>query len=303
MRSAPRVREASWLDLDRDAVNVATAGPPIWRWTVPLCAPDLVVEAYHGAFDERHRSRDALLVVEYPERLILAVADGATPTRRTPRVGDLDGAMYAACAVLEQIRAAPPSADPGRVLHVANGWLFERFGPHRRDDLHPRDRPQAAVAVTSVGLSSDGSVRSLDVARAADCEVWLQTPEGWSPATPTPMLTEAPRRSLEQWDRAHATATYAERIDHEIRILDDRSRWNVTALGRFDRAKIESISLRPEVRQLSLVTDGARLSRFEGGPPDATSVWMQRLRQWERATRSPNQQHDDVAMLVLRRLR
>ncbi len=299
----PYVREASWLDLDRNAVDIAAPGPPIWRWTVPLRTPGLAVEAYHGAFDADRVSRDALLVVEYPHRLILAVADGATPTRRTPRVGDMDGATYAACAVLEQIRAAPPAADLGRVLHAANARLLERFGPQRRGDLHPRDRPQAAVAVASVGLSPTGSVTSVDVARAADCEVWGRRPDGWSLATSTPMIEDAPRHALERWDETNATATYDERIEHEIRLLDDRSRWNLTALGRFDRPKIETMQLEPDLAQLSLVTDGGNLSRFVPRPPDDTRNWLIGLRRRELAVRPRNQQHDDVALLVLRRVK
>lgn len=297
--SDPHLREASWLELDRDAVNIASTGPPIWRWTVPLRRSGLVVEAYRGTFDEHRESQDAVLVMEYPDRLILAVADGATPTHRTPNIGDIDGAQYAAFAVLEQIRAAPPDAHLGRVLHTVNCILLDRFGHGRHADLHPRDRPQAAVVAASIRLSSEGGLDHVQLARAADCEAWVRRRSAWSLETSTPMLTEGPRLALARWDDANPDAPYEERIAHEHGLVGDRSRWNVTALGRFDRAKIESLDVAGELDELVLVTDGADCARFAAAPPSSARGWLAGLRQSEAVHRPHGRRHADVAMLHL----
>lgn len=295
----PHLREASWLDLPRDRENIASVGPPIWRWKVPLTSASVEVDAYLGSFDEERATQDALLVIEYPDRLVLGVADGVTPTDATPAIEDTDGARYAAHVVLDHVRAAPSSAQLRWVLRTANDSLFERFGPIARRDLRPRDRPQAAAVVLALRASDAGMVR-IDSARAADCEIWVRHGAFWSLQAPRVMLKEGPRMLLAQWDAAHPDATYRERIAEEMRILRDRSQWNLTALGRFERPKIDSPSISGDLDQLVLVTDGANVARFASGPTSEPRDWMAGLRKAE-AAHPPGRRHKDVAMLHLRR--
>lgn len=298
----PHLREASWLDLPRDRENVASVGPPIWRWKVPLTGPAVDIDAYLGSFHEERATQDALLVMEYPDRLIVAVADGVTPTDTTPAIEDTDGARHAAHVVLDHVRAAPPNAELRRVLLTANGSLLERFGPVARRDLHPRDRPQAAAVVVSLGLSDRG-VGRIDSARAADCEIWVRRGASWSLQSPLVMLKEGPRMLLARWDAAHPDATYQERIAEEMRVLRDRSQWNLTALGRFERPKIDSPSISDHFDELVLVTDGANIARFASGPMSEPRDWMAELRRSEQRVRPPGRRHSDVAMVHVRALR
>ena len=300
-RHDPHLREASWLDLSRRTKNVASVGPPIWSWRVPLSESAFAITGYLGSIDDRRDTQDALLVVEYPDRIILAVADGVTPTDRTPVVGDTDGARYAARAVLEHVLAAPPTADLTRVLQTANSTLFERFGPMVRRDLHPRDRPQAATVVLAVDLTGAGTVAGVACARAADCEVWIRRGDMWSPQSPRSMLNDDTRTLLALWDAANPEATYQERIAEEMRILRDRSQWNLTALGRFERPKIDAPEIAGDFDELALVTDGAGLAGFASGPTSEPHEWMAQLRRSEARVRPPARRHADVAMLHLRR--
>ena len=300
-RHDPHLREASWLDLPRAGTNVAAVGPPVWSWRIPLARPELGITGYLGSFDEGRATQDALLAMEYPERIILAVADGVTPTDRTPVVGGTDGARYAAHVVLEHVLAAPSTADLTRVLQTANTTLFERFGPMARHDLHPRDRPQAATVVLAVDLTRAGTVAGVACARAADCEVWIRRGDVWSAQSPRSMLKDDTRTLLAQWDAANREATYQERIAEEMRILRDRSQWNLTALGRFERPKIDAPEIAGDFDELALVTDGARLAGFASGPTSEPHEWMAQLRRSEARVRPPARRHADVAMLHLRR--
>jgi len=297
----PHVREASWLDLPRQRENVALVEPPIWRWRVPIARAGVEIDAYLGSFNADRATQDALLVMEYPDRIILGVADGVTPTYATPTIGDTDGARYAAHVVLDHVRAAPPSAHLTRILRTANGTLFERFGPNGRRDLHQRDRPQAAAVVLALGLDDDGTVRQIDSARAADCEIWVRRHAVWSLQSPRVMLKEGPRELLEQWDASHPDATYQDRIAEEMRILRDRSQWNLTALGRFERPKVDAPRISGDLDELVLATDGANVATVASGLLSGPHDWMAMLRMVETHARPAGRRHSDVAMLHLRR--
>ena len=297
----PHLREASWCDLPRDRENIAPVGPPIWRWPVPLTVPALQVTAYLGASERARHSQDALLVMEYPGRVILAVTDGATPTDETPTVGDVDGARHAARTVLEHLSAAPPSSALGRVFLTANEALLHRFGPASENGLHARDRPQAAAIAVALTLAADGATTEVETARAADCEVWVRRDGVWLLQSPRSMLKDGPRILLERWDVTHPDATYQDRIAEEKRILPDRSQWNLTALGRFERPKIDAPTVDHDFDELVLVTDGVDVARFPDGPPPDPRDWMVELRASEARGRPPRRRHSDVAMLHLRR--
>ena len=80
------------------------------------------------------------------------------------------------------------------------------------------------------------------------------------------MLKDDTRVLLEQWDAAHPDAMYLERIAEEMRILRDRSQWNLTALGRYERPKIDPPLTDPRFDEVVLVTDGANVARAASDP-------------------------------------
>lgn len=289
---SPHVREASWLMGARESTNVASSGPPIWRWTIPLRRPGIRLRAFLGSSSTDRPTQDALLAIEYPDRLILAVADGVTPTDRTPRIAGVDGAGHAAHTALFHIARAPPDADLARVLTTVNDRLLRDFATIDRADLHPRDRPQTAVVVASVRFAAAGALEAVDAARAADCDLWTRRRSGWTLETPTPLLADGPRQALERWDAANRDAAVQERIHVEKRLLDHPSRWNLAALGRFESPTIESLIIEREVDALVLTSDGADLSRFA---PEATMGLTAGLP----ALESTGTRHHDVAMLHL----
>lgn len=291
------VREASWLDLPRNQRNVADHGPPIWHWRVPLRTPSVRVDAYLGPHREGRPTQDKLLVVEYPDRLILAAADGVTPTEATPRVGELDGARYAARLVLSHVCAAPPSRKLASVFVAANAALLDEFVHRPRADLPERDRPQAAAVAVSLRLGSDATVEEVDCARAADCEIAVRRHDGWTRIAPEPMLPDDVQASLDRWDREHPDATYRQRIQAENQILRDWSQWNRTALGRFDRPRLDEPAVPADFVELLLATDGAGLSRFDTSLPGGPRSLMPNLRSAEAASRPRGRPHSDVAVL------
>ncbi|MBW3605606.1 MAG: hypothetical protein KY460_12010 [Actinobacteria bacterium] len=204
----------------------------------------------------------------------------------------MDGARHAACAALGHIARAPPDAELARVLRTVNTGLLRDFGGIACADLHPRDRPQTAVVVVSIRIASHGAIEAVDAARAADCDLWTHRCSGWTLETPTPLLADGPRQALERWDAAHPDAAVQERIRVEKRLLDHPSRWNLTALGRFESPTIESVAIEREADALVLTSDGADLSRFG---PEATMGLAAGLPDLE----STGTRHHDVAMLHL----
>lgn len=297
----PHLRAASWLQVPDDRVDVADGEPPIWRWPVPLEAGGIEITAYLGSFDNTREPQDALLVLEHPRRIVLAVADGVTPTERTPEVGNIDGAQFAARTVLEHVRGAPRSWPLGDVFRTANDALLRRFGPVSGRVLHERDRPQTAALAVALGLPAGGGVDVLDAARAADCEVWERHGGTWSQRSEVPLLKRGARVRLQRWDTQYPDASHQLRIVEENRFLWDRSQWNLTALGRFERPKVDAPDIDPGFDELVLVTDGADVGRYGAAPPFDPCDWLAQLRAFERRGRPPGRRHSDVAMLHLRR--
>jgi hypothetical protein len=299
--SSVHVREASWLALVRERQNIASSGPPILQWDVPMRSSGVHVRAYQGSHDEDRPTQDELLVLEYPNRIILAVADGVTPTESTPGAAGLDGARYAARRVLTHLCAAPPSRDPAFVFHAVNRSLFDEFDHHIRGRLHGRDRPQAAAVALSLEIADDGVITRADSALAADCDIAVRCGDEWSRIPTRPMLHASVEEQLARWDIEHPTATHRDRIAEEKLILRDRSQWRRTALGRFDLAALEQPSVPSDFDEVLLATDGARLSSYGHVLPDDPTTLIQALRAREAAERPPGRGHSDVALLHLRR--
>lgn len=294
---AGSVREAPWLSHDRRRVNIVRKGPPIWRWRVPIRVRRARLEAYEGAKGDGMPGRDALLVLEYSDHLVLAVADGVTPTDATPRAGSLDGARHAVHFVLRQIIAAGPDTDPHEALRIANDRLLDEFA-RPGSTLHDRDLPQAAVVIAVIpGRVTTPS--SVIVARAGDCNVWMRRGDRWTLKTPMPLLTEDARAALVAWDAANHDAPRQKRIEEEKRILDDSS-WNVTPVGRFREPKFERHIVTSEIDAIALVTDGVDMARFGGRPPLDPRKWLPDVEASEPCIGSLGGRRDDVALLHLR---
>lgn len=292
------VRHACWpaASNGRARVNVAAAGPPIWHSQVMLRASRWTVDCYVGSANDRS-GRDALLAVDHADRVVVAVADGVTPTDRTPSVGELDGAQHAAHTVLTHIAATPVDADVRCPLLTANAALLEQLGGPGHG-LHPRDHPQTAVVAASVLVSPDAR-NEVVIARAGDCEAWTRCGERWTLQTPTPMLRETSRAALRRWDAAHPGATCQERIQEEMRVLT-RSSWNVTPLGRFEYPDIERHTVVSDVDAIALVTDGVEMHRFNGDPPDAPRDWLPDAAAPHPCVEASGRRRDDVALVFLR---
>lgn len=293
------LREASWLDLVRDKQNIATMGPPIWRWNVPLQTPRLKIVAHVGSARSEQLSQDALVVTEYADRIVLGVADGVTPTLKTPRVDGKDGARFAACTLLEHILDTAPGDALYSTFHTANHDLMSRFGSHALPDLRRRDRPQTAGVAASIDVVDDGTIANVSLVRAADCDVWTRKDGRWSLATMTPMLREETRRELERWVVDNPSADLAQRLEMEQAVITGRGCWNLTALGRFDEPKLRIRDVEPDFDDLVLVTDGPNIRRAVAADLHEPHEWLASLRSWEAANRPKYKRHDDVAMLHL----
>lgn len=290
------IRTASWVQqfgsVPRD---VAPAGPPVVYWEVPLSTARFRVEAWVGAASADGVNRDALLVMEHEGGLTLGVADGCTPTADTPPVGG-DGARYAAVTVLQAIASAPQLQSIASVLHDANGHLLDQFGPLAEGELRPRDRPQTAAAAVRITWSDEG-MELIDVARAADCEVWARgadTEDMWRCLTSRDMLTRKARSAITSWVNDHPDAPLQERFAMERRALDDSDSWRCTALGRFATPKIDVAAGPRDFNEIVLMTDGTPAgSLIRSGYNDVNA--------WPNASRSSRQRPDDIAMLRLQR--
>ncbi|HEX6257325.1 MAG TPA: hypothetical protein VFZ70_16070 [Euzebyales bacterium] len=298
--SSVHVREASWLARVRRLRNIASSGPPILQWDVPMRSSGVQVRAYQGSHAPDRPTQDEVLVLEYPNRIILAVADGVTPTDVTPGAQGLDGARYAARRVLSHLCAAPPSRDPAFVFHAVNRSLFEEFDHHIRDGFHGRDRPQAAAVALSLEVADDGMITRTNSALAADCDIAVRYGKEWSRVRTERMLHEGVEAQLARWDIENPAATYQDRIAEEKLILRDRSQWRRTALGRFDRAALGEPPVPPDFDEVLLATDGADLSSSRHVLPADPRTLMEELRTREAAERPPGRRHSDVALVHLR---
>lgn len=304
-----------------------TDAPGIQQWSVQLSAPDLELDAYLGSYTIEAGSQDALVAIERSDELILAVADGVTPTQETPRVtaadvgaaGDdpewadgFDGAEFAARRALQEVLADGGETPPQHVLRCANTAIREETAALRHG-LRPRDLPQAAVALARAERNPFDGSWVLRLARAADCDVWVRGqcdyshiraakpfPDGWVRITDWPMLLAATRKAMSDWDQSSHDATCEQRLERERRLgLDERTKWHTTALGRFQHVSLQATTVRGHLTDIVVATDGARLPEcdWEHYDPDK---WVTVLRDWELRHLPPNRQHSDVGMLWLR---
>lgn len=286
----------------RKNVNRRLDSPAIWRWRLTSATPGVSLDAYLGSYDKLADSQDAFLVLASPNKVVLAVADGVTPTERTPGVGPLDGAQFAARCVLGHIAANLESGDMASAFADVNAELHGVPIPcsSNRD---ARDRPQVATVVVEVLLNPDQSVMDVRVARAADCDVWVRRGSEWTLATGTPMLKKGPRRKLARWDEQFPRATYHDRLREEARLeLNDPNKWNTAALGRFPLPLYETLSINSSFDELLLVTDGARMHHWDMGVRSSLDEWFAKLRDWEKNNLPSHRQHSDVAALRFRML-
>lgn len=294
------LREASWLDLPRRMTNIAPTGPRILRWQVAMSVTHLWIDAYVGTAGRHTLSEDALVVLEEHDSVVLAVADGVTPSPNTPAVAGMNGARHAAVTVLDHVSRHAGNRDLTWAFEQANKDLIDRFGPHARPDLHRRDRPQAAAVAVRLRIGTHGQVAGADVLRAADCDVWVREGTRWSLVTTTPMFRERTRRAIDEWAAAHPNASFAERLDMERSVITGRECWNLTALGRFDIPKLRRRTIDGGFDELVLVTDGPQVRRAVAGGMSEPSQWLTTLRSWEQDNRPQYKRHDDVAMLHVR---
>jgi hypothetical protein len=294
------VMRASWIT-SNDAERVRDDGvsPPLWYQRVPISVPGFTIDAWWGPGSRNRVAQDAWIVSEFDGGVVLAVADGCTPTERTPPVAG-DGALFAATTVLGHLARNSRQAEPHQLLKAANRLLLDRFGPSMRPDLGSRDRPQAAVAVAVIRWTSTGEVAVVDAALAADCDVWVRRGGSWSRHAVPDMFAPEARAAIESWDAANRNAPLSARFMAERRIIDDPVAWACTAVGRFDEPKFEPLHLDPSFDELVIATDGADIPMLYG-------LGMRRAHQWPRLSRMlgrfirrrRGRRLDDVALLRL----
>jgi hypothetical protein len=109
--------------------------------------------------------------------------------------------------VLQELAVAPPWRPVAAVFDDVNTRLLDQFGEISAPRLLPRDRPQAAAAAVRITWSDDGHVESVDIARAADCEVWARGEGMWYCLTPKDMLTRDARAAIGARVDAHPDAS------------------------------------------------------------------------------------------------
>ena len=218
------------------------------------------------------------------DRLRVAVLDGVTPTRNTRSVVGVDGAMYAAAVV--RLALQQPDCELEDCLLTANSHL------HDPDLARTRDQLQTCATVADV--FADGHV---EIVRAGDCEAWARTAEGWVSLGCGTALTASVAEAWGEWQRSNGAVSRETRHEAEERFLGRREAWTSTALGRFERPRIQRFSA-TGVRELVLASDGARLSE---AVLDELPSWITELRSWERRCaglgRAGEKVHDDVTVL------
>lgn len=303
------LRAASWVRSSTSlARDVAPSEPSVLHWPVPLLTKRFAVAAWTSSARRGAINRDALAVVEYDKGLTLGITDGCTPTSRTPAVDEEDGARHAAHCVLKDVAEAPMQQPLLEVLESANTRLLNKHGPMAKPHLKPRDRPQTAAAVVRIVWGhSDDDVRQVEIARAADCEVWYRKNDGWFCLTPEDMLTERARQEITRWVGGNPHASLADRFVMEEQELGDRRCWRWTALGRFTRPKVESVNWvigrpplvagRPKVD--ALPTDFDELVLMTDGTPAGTLIRDGHVdaARWASVTRAEGYRRDDLTLL------
>lgn len=282
-----------------DVEHLSDRGPALVRWRATLSSPHLTVDVVLGSYRADADSQDGVLIREHDDGVLLAVADGVTPTVRTPTIDGMDGARYAALLVLHHIGGAPTSLAAR--FHAANTALLRTPTPEDNSRLGERDRPQAAAIAADISLPTTGRPFRMDVVRAADCDAWVRRGDRWTLITPTRMLTAEARAALDRWDARNPAATVHERVDFENAVVAERSCWNLTALGRFADPLIEQRHTSVEFDELLLATDGAGLTPdIDLGQIDLDD-WFTGLRHREQESRPPHRAHSDVAVLHAKR--
>jgi serine/threonine protein phosphatase PrpC len=220
------------------------------------------------------------------DRLRVAVLDGVTPTRNTRTVAGVAGAMYAAAVARLALQQA--GCELEECLLAANRHLHERGLARSRDQLQ--------TCATVADVFPDGRV---EVVRAGDCEAWARTAEGWVPLGCGTALTPSVAQAWDEWQRTNASVSRETRHVAEEQFLGRREAWTSTALGRFERPRIQRFSA-TGVYELVLASDGARLSE---PVLDELPEWISGLRAWERRRaglgRAGEKVHDDVTVLRL----
>lgn len=269
------------------------------RWESGAGLLGVQVTAYLGCSSEDVETQDALVAFEGNDRLVLAVADGVTPTSDTPWVDDCNGARFAALHVLQHVCDASAFDSLETAFYTANAGLFSRFGG-LSSSSGARDLPQAAAAALDIRFLPGGALESASAVQAADCDVWWRTGSRWIQGCQRQMLVGEARAWLALWDLRNPTASCWERVREETRWLNDIEYWNMTALGRFAQPKLQTFDVPAPVEELALVTDGVQFANFVERDGHDLDGWMRQLRTWERVRTCDAPRHSDAALLRVR---
>lgn len=229
-------------------------------------------------------SADQWLVAPRGDGIRASVIDGVTATSRTPRGGGLSGDLWGA-GILRTAMLGREGLE--RCAREANAELHH-------PGLPGRDQPQATFV--GADLDSGGLVR---LARAGDCEAWVERDGGWEALLTGEILECEVRERLLAQRRAEPAASHERVADLERRLLAAPSAWHTTPVGRFAAPRFETAVVERWDR-LVLATDGARLSPRRLADLDA---WLKHgLRAWEREHRAQSlYRHGDLAVVRITR--
>lgn len=206
-----------------------------------------------------HCSQDGALATVINGHLRLAALDGVTPSPKTVRIGDVDGAVWATgvCSTMLAGSAAPLMES----VEAANSVL------HDSAIVESRDQRQVAVAVADVSSTSECGGAEITLVRAADAVAWVKIGQVWSRVFDEDALTEEARSALTQWIAARPGVSVLDQMEAEETYLGSPEAWKSAALGRFFDIKVETAHF-PCVSELLLATDGAEIALS----PDRKSV-------------------------------
>jgi hypothetical protein len=244
---------------------LATTHAPATTRRSTVQAGRFLVELIERPGADRSPSQDSSLVVPRPDGGLRAVAlDGVTPMEPERRVIGLDEATYAAGLTRTALLSERPATD---ALRAANNALH-------RAAIHP-SRLQRQTCATVADIAPDGRVR---IVQAGDCVAFARTGERIELLVPDDAVDRGMLdavRALRARRPSFADVDQRQRyIREEAELLEGRSRWRSTAVGRFADPILIEAEVEPGWDELVLASDGAALTVDRVRDLDA---WAERL--------------------------
>ena len=220
----------------------------------------------------------------------IAVVDGVTPHQKTPGQGRVNGAVFAATVIRQQLKEG---GDLAQSMQKANKALHSSFV---KDGLISRALPQATAA--GVDIAPDGSIT---VAHAGTDSVivrqggQLKEVFGGDPVDPQAIQKVAEAK------KANPDMSPDQKLELEEKYWS-QDQWKSTSIGRFENATIQQASIQEEPDEIILASDGAWLNDISRA--ESVDAWVDSgLRDFESAqqTHGADKKYDDITIIRARR--